>query len=73
MRALLQVDVAAFVDDEDVHRPVQQLACMDFSSRELAGHLIVLVHHVEHLARLLSRIDLAALLVVASDVNPLRE
>ena len=73
VRTLLEVNVPALVDDKNVDSAMQQLALVDLATRELTDDLVALIHHIEHLAGLLPRIGLVALLVVAGDLNPLRE
>ena len=55
-RALLQQQIAAFVENQDMHRAVQQPLRMHFATRGLAGDLIMFIDNIKNLARLLRQV-----------------
>lgn len=49
-RPLLQKQIPAFVENENMHRPMQELFRMNFPTGFPADDLIILIHDVKNLA-----------------------
>ena len=72
-RALLEQQIAAFVENEHMHRAVQQLLRMHLAAGLLAGDLIVFIHHIEDLAGFLRQVLERIRIAEPGELHPLGE
>ena len=70
---MLQQDIAALVEDQDMHRAVQQTLRVHFATRGLAGDLIMFINDIKNFARFLRQVFERMGVAGAGERDPFRE